>query len=145
MGSQAYNHHHHPTLSPMPALVEGVEAFLQSLYYSSISSSHSFRRNTRSCCLQCIHSTLPPIIPMYFPFSCLLVSSICHKLIPSQHVIFSLFPSSLHELGGLLSLQLFLASFLSLLSNLGGYILSLITLFPDFMVIFYDSNCVRQI
>ncbi len=33
MGSQAYNHHCHPTLSSMLALVEAVEAFLQSQYY----------------------------------------------------------------------------------------------------------------
>ncbi len=144
MGSQAYNHHHHPTLSPMPALVEGVEAFLQSQYYSSISSSYSFRRNTRGHCLQCIHSTLPLIIPMYLPFSCLLVSSIrckpCwrnispHDSIPMFYILY--FPSSLCELGGLLSWQFFLVSFPSLSSNLGGYISSLITLFPDFMAIF---------
>ncbi len=66
-------------------------------------------------------------------------------MIPCRHVIFSLFPSSLGELGGLLSQRFFLVSFPSLLSNLGGCILSLITLFPDFMAIFYDSNCVCQI
>ncbi len=43
------------------------------------SSSYSFQRNTRSCCSQCIHSTLPQIVPMYLLCSCLLVSSICHK------------------------------------------------------------------
>ena len=152
MGSEAYNDHCHPTLSPMPVLVEGVEAFLQSQYYSSISSSYSFRRNTKSCCLQCIHSALPPIIPMYLPYSHLLVSSICckpccrnvspHDSIPMCY-IFS-FPSSLYELGGLLSWRFFLVSFPSLLSNLGGYILSLITLFPDFMAIFYHCICVHQ-
>ncbi len=150
MGSQAYDHHRHPALSPMPALVEWVEAFLQS-HYSSISFSYSFRRNTRSCCFQCIHSTLPPIVPMYLPCSRLLVSSILCKpcwrnVSPHDSILMCYilsFSSSLCELGCLLSRQFFLVSFPSLSSNLGGYILSLITLFPDFMAIFYDSNCVR--
>ncbi len=84
--------------------------YLLNRYYRLISSSYSFHRNTRSCCLQCIESTQPSIVPMHRPCSCLLESSILR--IPCCRIV------SPHDSIWTCYILLF---FLALLVNLGVF------------------------